>query len=97
MIIAELNARFRLDRRDEACSGFIELIRSDLTGFYAGWNLVDSSGEIVATRTRKYFTGISKIERCDMLRIIEENIETFRIGRKKVFYDVTIQATDDRE
>lgn len=73
-----------------SCYGVIEILHRSDKVVYATWKLFDSSNNLLASISRNYFIGDKAYSEEEILDKIIEHILNYRMGRQKVFSNISI-------
>ena len=79
-----------MDGVNFACIGSLESFHQRGKVVYASWEMRREDGTLLAGVSREYFINKDNIEESDILPLILYNIANYRLGRKRIFSEITI-------
>ncbi len=75
-----------------ACSGEIEILKQGEGKVYVIWRMFDKNKSNIASVSREHYFGEDEITGEKLLNRIREDIKSYRIGRKRIFFKVDIPS-----
>ncbi len=76
----------------KACNGEISILEVNDKSIFASWKLLDKQGQLLASKSRHYFTNGETFSIDQMNNLIIKDILNYRIARSKIFFDVMVMA-----